>query len=310
MNVGEERNRQKLSEVLELLKLTDKNQILAEQYLDTEREEERELLTGAEPQDFSGLDDGVRKKSREYMSHCLKRNRREEFGRFVRFGAAVGGSTAYYILVSYGWSLNLIREYLSREQAAAIRSEGIAWNPYGIRNILSNMEQKSPDVLRGAMKLCYHKSDNAKVLLAALSLHYTEPLKPAGGIIEKLLSGRKTGQETQTEVQETVEFLETNLTDSISNLFTGAVPSEEMLDKMKHFVRHSSVTDPFPAELYAAIRKLQTSEYLLMMLAGAAFLAFEHSEQCAAFVRLAIAMDHQQKRTSVLQMCMDVGKPS
>ena len=53
MNIGEERSRQKLLEVLELMELSEKNRQLAEQYLDLDRTEERELLKEAEPQDFS-----------------------------------------------------------------------------------------------------------------------------------------------------------------------------------------------------------------------------------------------------------------
>ena len=48
MNLGEERSRQKLSEVLELLGLSEKNQKIAERYLDPECGEERDLLLEAE----------------------------------------------------------------------------------------------------------------------------------------------------------------------------------------------------------------------------------------------------------------------
>lgn len=41
MNIGEERSRQKLLEVLELMELSEKNRQLAEQYLDLDRTEER-----------------------------------------------------------------------------------------------------------------------------------------------------------------------------------------------------------------------------------------------------------------------------
>lgn len=307
MNVGEERSRQELSRTLELMNLSAENDALAGQYLDPDVPEDRALLEKAKPQDFSGLGSEAKDQGRKYLSHCLKRARREELGRFVRFTAAVGGSTAYYVLVGYGWNLNTVLEYLTREQAAAIRAEGIVWNVYGIRNVLSGMETKSPEVLRDAMKLCHNKSDNAKVLLAALSLYYTKPYKPAGGVIGKLFPGGGTEREAQQKVQETVDFLETNLTASMGNLFTGTGPLEEELEQMKAFVRNSSVKEPFPGELFAVIRKVQTSGYLLTMLSAAAFLAQEHSRQCQAFVRLTVAMDHQQKRTDVLSMCLNVG---
>lgn len=305
MNLGEERSRQKLSEVLELLGLSEKNLKIAERYLDPECGEERDLLLEAELQDLSGLDENARRKCRDYVEHCLKRDRREEFGRFVRFSAAVGGSTAYYVLVGYGWHLNRILEYLSREQAAAIRSEGIVWNPYGLKSVCSSMEQKSPEVLREAMKLCCHKSDNARVLLAALSLYYT---RPAGSTAAEPAAGVQDG--TQIRVQETVDFLEANLLDSMDNLFTGALPSDEELGKMKDFVRRASVREPFPGELFTVLGGKMVSDYLLTMLAAAAFLAVEHSPLCGAFIRLAIAMDHLQNGTGVLEMCLNVGGTS
>lgn len=311
MNLGEERSRQKLLEILELLKLSEKNSRLAEHYLDLDQPEEPKRLLEAEPQDFSRLTQEVHDKCREYVSHCLKRNRKEEFVRFVRFSAAVGGSTAYYVLVRYGWNLNTIREYISREQASAIRAEGIVWNSYGIKNVLSNMEQKDPEVLRKAMKLCFHKSGNAKVLLAAVSLYYTKPYKGGERILRRLFpTAGKAGEEPQPAVQKTVDYLEANLTDSITGLFTGAAPQEEELEEMKAFVRTARAEEPFPPKLYAALQGKQTSEYLLTMLSGAAFLALEHSRPCAAFIKLAMVMDHMANRTAVLQMCLSVGGQS
>lgn len=302
MNFGEERSRQELAEVLELLGLTEKNRTLAEKYLDTERAEDRELLAKAEPQDFSGLSQDANAKSRNYIRHCQQRNQREELRRFVSFCGAVGGSTAYYIMVVYGWRLDSVREFLSRAQIAAIQAEGIAWNAYAVRNVKSNLEEKDPENLREAMKYCYHKSDNAKVLLAAMSLHYTKPYKSTG-ILGKLFPEGKD----QLNVQETVDFLESNLVNSMQNLFLGAAPLESELEQMKKFVQTSSVTDPFPQELYAVLKGKQTSDYLVSFLSACAFLAIEHSRQCAAFVRMAMTMDYLAKRTVVLQVCLGVG---
>lgn len=310
MNLGEERSRQELMSTLELMNLSSENDALAGRYLDPDVPEDRELLGQAKPQDFSKLGTEAKNQCRKYLGHCLKRNRRDDLGRYVRFAAAVGGSTAYYVLVQYGWNLNTVLEFLTREQAAAIRAEGIVWNVYGIKNAPSNIEAKSPEVLRDAMKLCYNKSDNAKVLLGALSLHYTKPYKPAGGVAGMLFPGGKTEREAQQKVQDTVDYIEENMLNSIPNLFTGAAPLEEELERMKAFVKNSSVKEPFPRDLFGIIRKTQTSAYLLTMLSAAAFLAQEHSRQCQAFLRLAIAMDHQEKRTDVLSMCLSVGGSS
>ena len=128
MNLNEERNYQRLLNTLDVMKLSETNFKLAEQYLDVTQPENRELLDGAQPQDFSDLAKEHTAKCIDYIDHCTKRGRKEEVGRFVRFAAAVGGSTAYYVLVSWGWNLNSKLEYLTREQAAAIRAEGIVWN--------------------------------------------------------------------------------------------------------------------------------------------------------------------------------------
>ena len=243
MNTGEERSLQKLQDALEALNLSGRNMELAEKYLDMEQEEDRSLLSGVEHQDLSGfrLSPDQLKQCRDYTGYCLKRNRKEAHGRFVRFSSAVGGSTAYYVLVSYGWNINTILEYLTREQAAAIRAEGIVWNQYGLKHVLNGIVQKTPQVLRDAMELCYHRHDNAKSLLAALSLYYTKPEKPAGGVIKALFPGGKTERQAQDQLRSTVHYLEKNLTDSIENMFEGSVPSEEELKKLTDFVQHSSL---------------------------------------------------------------------
>ncbi len=305
MNLSEERGRQKLLEVLELLELSDKNRILAEKYLELDTEENRELLAGAEPQDFSRLGKEVFDKCRGYKSHCQKRNRKEELERFVRFTAAVGGSTAYYVLVSYGWNINTILEYLTTEQAAAIRAEGIAWNIYGIKSVLTGVVQKTPQVLRDAMELCYHKSDNARSLLAAVSLYYTKPEKSAGGVLKSLFSGSNAEQ-----IKKTVQYLESNQVESIENIFMGSAPSGEDMKKLVSFVKLSSAEQPLPPEIIQILKGRQVSDYLITLLAGEAFLAIEHSRQFAAFLKLAIAMDTEWNRTTTLDICLNIGGQS
>ncbi len=305
MNTGEERSLQKLQDALEALNLSGRNMELAEKYLDMEQEEDRSLLSGVEHQDLSGfrLSPDQLKQCRDYTGYCLKRNRKEAHGRFVRFSSAVGGSTAYYVLVSYGWNINTILEYLTREQAAAIRAEGIVWNQYGLKHVLNGIVQKTPQVLRDAMELCYHRHDNAKSLLAALSLYYTKPEKPAGGVIKALFPGGKTERQAQEQLRSTVHYLEKNLTDSIENMFEGSVPSEEELKKLTDFVQHSSLDEPFPQEIRGILRGRQVSAYLLTLLTGEAFLAADHSGQFAAFIRLAAAMD----LSAALDICLQIG---
>ncbi len=302
MNLSEERSRQKLFDILELLGLSEKNQKTAEQYLDLDRPEDEKLLKETEPQDFSGLSQETRGKCFAYRSHCFRRGRKDEYGRFARFAAAVGGSTSYYVLVNYGWQLGEVQEYLTSEQKAAVKAEGCVWNQYGMKNALKNLEQKTPKVLMDAMEICYHKSDNAKSLLAAAALHYTKPLNLVGKIGNVIFPG---GNVTE-QVEKTVRYLEENLTSSLSNIFAAA-PSDAELEAMVSYIQKSSAKDPFPQEIYKILQGKQTSEYLLTLLAGEAFLAIDHSSKFLTFLRLAIAMDAAAKRTAVLDICLDIG---
>ena len=108
MNLSEERNRQKLLDTLEALELTERNRKLAEEYFAAGTEEQPELLKKAELQDFYTLSQEKREKSSDYAEHLARRKRTEELGRYVRFAAAAGGSSANYILNEFSWSLRNI----------------------------------------------------------------------------------------------------------------------------------------------------------------------------------------------------------
>lgn len=296
MNLSEERNYQKLLSTVELLGLTEKNLRLAEQYLDPAVPEDQELLKGVEHQDLSGLTQVNLGKCREYIEHCKKRNRTEELGRYVRFVAAVGGSTAYYALVTYGWNLNTVLEFLNRQQSAAIRAEGIAWNNYALVKVVSNMSQKDPKVLFEAMDLCYHKSDNAKVLLAALGLYYTRPEKNTG-----FLTGLFSRSTEDKKVKEVVRYVDQNLEVSIPNLFTGTKPAEGELKLMQTYVREATEATAFPGQVFSILNGKTVSDYLIQLLTSAAILSIEHSSRAVPFIRLAVALKPQLALTTCLE---------
>lgn len=303
MNLREERNYQKLLNTLDAMELSEENHQLAEQYLDMTKEEERTLLAHAEHQDFSGLAQEKCKKCIDYTEHCTKRGRREELGRFVRFAAAVGGSTAYYVLAAYSWNLNTKLEFLTREQAAAIRAESIVWRTYSLRNALSNLEQKNPDVLLNAMELCYHKHSNAKTLLAAAGLHYTKPETGSG-----LFGAVFSMNQMSPKAKEAAAFLESSLISTIPNMFGSTnCPSGEEVKKLQDFVRNGNPKKAFPQEISSILSGKTASEYLITLLAGAAFLAIEHSDVFASFLHLATAMDTEQKRSTTLDICLEIG---
>lgn len=305
MRLDEEERQEKLLQAIEALGLSEKNREIAQRYLEWDQIGDERLLEGVEPQDFSQLDQEHSVVAWEYKTYCQKRDLRKIYGRFVRFAAAVGGSTAYYVLIRHGYqNVNTILEFLTREQAVAIRAEGIAWNRHRLASCLEELQQKQPQVLMDAMKICYHRSDNAKSLLAAAALHYSKPISTLGD----LLSQVSVSKEKDYKIREIVAYLEENLTSSLKNVFyDGQMPSEEELAVMISFVQESSVKDPFPQEIVKILSKYKTSDYLIELLAGEAFLAMEHSKQFEAFLRLAIAMDTCKQNTNVLRVCMKIG---
>lgn len=302
MNFKDERNYQKLLETLENLQLSEENQKLAEEYLDMTAPENRELLQKARRQDLSQLDRNKVGKCRDYMGHLRKRGRTEELSRFVRFVAAVSGSTAYFAFILYGWNTDSIKEFLTKEQETAIRAEGIVWNNYGLKKAAANLAQNNTEILRKAMKLCYHRHGNAETLLAAMVLYNTKAESQEKGLLKKLLTKEKPNE----ELKGVINCLETNLVDSIPNMFTGAEPPKAEMDELMNYVRRAE-SGAFPERIARIIRGRKTEEYLTLLLSGAAFLGIEHSKKCMAFLCLAAAMDAESGRTTTLDVCLDIG---
>lgn len=310
MNLGEERNLQKRMETLEAMELSEENRELAEQYLDLSLPEKRELLKEAKRQDFSRLDAQKQQKAKAYGEHLQKRGRTDELERFVRFAAAVGGSTACYVLISYGWNLDRYKDWLDDAQKAAIKAEAIVWTTWQLREAAKNIDQKNPEILRQAAKLCYHKSGNAQVLLLGLSLRYEKSGKGAGGLLKGLttaLLGERGREKPGREIADTVKELEKSLTDSIENLFVGAGPSKEEMKVLESFVKSADSRKEVPPEVFGLLHGKQTSEYLVSLLAGAAFLGIERSQVLVNFFRLMTAMDREAGRTAVLDTCLRIG---
>lgn len=306
MNLSEERNYQKLMETLEAMELSEENRKLAEQYLDMSLPENRELLKEVKRQDFSRLDREKQQKARAYGEHLQKRGRTEEMERFVRFAAAAGGSTACYVLISYGWNLDRYKDCLTDAQKAAIKAEAIAWTTWQLRDAAKNIDQKDPEILREAATLCYHKSSNAQVLLLGLSLRYEKSGKAAGGFLKGLFS-KVSKEKPGKEIADAAKTLEENLVGSIGNLFVGTAPAQEDRKRLEAFAQKSSPEKEVPAEVWGILRGKQTSEYLVSLLSGAAFLGMEHSEVLVNFLRLLAAMDREMNRTVVLDTCLKIG---
>lgn len=305
MNLSDERNYQKMVELLDSLDLTEKNRQLAEKYLDMDQPEDRMLLSQVEKQNLAKLAKDNCRKSVNYLDHCQKRSRLEEKERYVRFMAAVGGATSYYVFRTYGYNTSTLQPYLTKAQEAAIRAEGIAWNAYLLKSAVENLGEKDPEVLYQATQLCYNESDNARVMLTGIYLSLTKPAKAQGGL-KSLFS--KSNPETEKRIQEAVKFLTDNLTGSMPNMFgTGAVTEEDM-KTLQRFVLESRPEDPIPAEIYAILRGRMCSDYLITLLSGASFLAVEHSDRFVAFIKLTTAIDLERKKTTTLDVCLEINK--
>ncbi len=289
MNLNEERNYQKLLEVLDTLELNETNRKLAEQYMDINQPENKELLKNTVRQDFSDLNDT--KESIAYLDHLYKRKRIEELGRYARFMAAVGGSTAHYVLVGNSWYLrDFLAQQLREEEILAIRMEGVVWSRHMLNSrslqVFFDTGKKKPDTLLGARELCYHKYDNAQVLLSAIYLRSIQPVlaRKRFGLFAKAPEG--AGKQ-----EKIVKFLEDNLVSSIPALFANKPPVSKGLEVMQDFVRAAREDAVFPSQITELLRGTQFSDYLLSLLAGAAFLALEHSGVFLTFLRLAAAMN-------------------
>lgn len=288
MNLNEERNYQKLMDILDVLELSEKNQKLAEEYVSPEQSARPELLKEVEQQDFSKLDKEKQRKSTEYVEHCKKRNRMEILERYVRFLVAVGGSTATYMLNNSGWNVNTIQEYLTKEQFIAMRAEGLVWNNYALNQRmmkqLFDTGKQEPEVLRGAMELCYHEHTNAKVLLASIYLNNKKPQEKKGGLLKGLIS--KNSSNEDSEIQNTVKFLEDNLIGSLSSILSSPKPNDTELKRLKDLVRDGKPESPIPEDLLKLLHSNQPSGYLITLLSACAFLAMEHSKCLVVFLQL------------------------
>lgn len=290
MSLNEERNYQKMQETLEQLGLTENNRSLAAEYMDMSQQENPELLKKAEHQDFSRLKDDQREKSTAYVSHCMKRNREEELGRFVHLVSAVGGATAFYALTQYSWEISAFEKYMSLEQWAGVVAESRVWNAYTLSHEalkpLFEMGEKQPEILYKAQELCYHRYNNAKVLLSAIYLGSMKAAETGGGFLKNLF-----GKGEHPESAKVVRFLEEDVSDTIPSLFILPSLCDREIKELRAFLDTDKRKGQVPDSIMAIVKAHTVSEYLLQLLAGSAFLGMEHSKKLVSFLRLCLAVN-------------------
>lgn len=301
MNLESEKNYQKLMEALDSLELTEGNRRLAENYLDMSGEEDQALLSRAEHQDFSKIQSGQR--SNEYVNHLQKRKRLEEYGRYVRFVAAVGGATAQRVISYFDASA-----YLTPAQAVAVSAERIAWITHMLNRIpmepLYETGKENPQTLLDAMELCWQENDNTKVLLAAVYLNSVSAAsrkssEKGQGLLKSLFS-REGAEEKRPEVMGAVKIIENDLVSSLSNWLPQASAAE--VEVLKRYIEESGPDTPMPEEAVRICGSLTANEYLTRLLAGVAFLSVEHTGRALAFLKIAIAASPDKAFTACCEM--------
>lgn len=283
---------QEMLKMWDALELTEKNRKLAEQYMGIRQPENVELLKEVEYQNLrKDWMNENRWKCVDYLKYCRGKNKGEEAKRYIRFVIAVGGSTAYYVLVFHEYEyLNKsnIFLYLTREQWVALKAEDLAWNVSRLNDITNRMDETSPDILREAMKLCYGEEINAKLLIAGLSLYYTTPIT-----IQENLSKEK--QLLKEQIEETIEFMIHSFVVTIPQMVTEGEFSVEDIHKLKNFIEESEECLDF-ISISKILKDKKYNTYWITLFSSCIFLAIRHSKKFLNCLKLTMLMDAENKK--------------
>lgn len=305
MKLSDERNYQELLDVLEGLGLSEENQKTADAYFGERGEPDETFLARLRLQDLSGLSEEAKIKSIHYLANLNKRGRTEAFSRYVRFVAALGGSTAGYVMVRGAWIPRDMQECLRPEQEAAIRAEALVWNKFQISRYhmdgLYQIFSCDPEILQKSMRLCCQKYNNAKILLASLYLFAKKKEEKSRGLFQKLLGGRPA---RDAACVETADFLKRNLTKNIPLVFGGTLKEEEKRE-IENYINNGNPRGAFPASLLKILEGKQTDDYLLTLFCGSAFLALPYLDSFLAFLQVMAAAKPEDTLSACLLISED-----
>lgn len=304
MNLENERIYQLLMNALDCLELTEGNRKLAESYLDMSGEEDRALLSGAEHQDFTKIKCAA--ESCNYVDYLQKRKLLEEYGRYVRFAAAVGGATAENVISYYDAT-----SYLAPEQAAALRAASAVSTQYRLNKVpirhLYRAGKENPQVLLDALDLCWQEADNARLLLAAVYLFAVSTAesqagaKKGQGLLKMLFSKKDGAGEERPGVLRALRIVEDDLQNSMRELL--AQTSDEEAEILKNYIKESDPGEPIPERVLQVFnKKMSPNEYLMKLLTGAAFFSVGHSRKAFAFLRIAMLADMYEALAACVEM--------
>jgi len=318
MIVKRDKEDKKLLNLLLLLKLTPKNMILAQKYLDMSEPEDRELLKNAEHQDFTELGTG----QTEFIYKSLgsyKQNHTELAERLIRFLAEVGGATSRRLLSYNGWQSDFryVGSILPVVQAAALYADWVAWNASAhqaaaIRPLIA-LGKKDPEIFPKMRELCYDDDAcNTEMFLAGMYLHCVKPLEDSRSILYVPIAedtGDDRAEGSPERIREMRDYLEARLMGNSAGLFIDAdEPQGEEEERLKAFIRDSDPRESFPYEMRALISKRRRNNYRISFLPFLAFLGVEHSDRFVSLIRFAAAIEGDAIPNTPLDVCQKTGQ--
>lgn len=281
-----------LADALDSLKLTEKNRELADRYLEPSAEESPKLLKEAEYQDFSLFTDLERQAAYTWcreLGDLAGEREREQFTRYVRFAAAVGGASACYVLIQ-GRNMDHIARKLTKEQRASFWAELYAQKEetlnQGFFSVLAGMGREDPELLVRAMEFCRGQNDAARILLAGEYL---------------FCMSQKGMKNEQSEGQ--AAYLKERILGRLPELFQGKGCSETELFVLRDFIQGARGDRPMPAEISGVLAGKQASWDLLALLTCCACMALEHGEAFGSFLHLSAVLCAECGRNHFPGLC-------
>lgn len=290
MNLNEEKNYQMRQEVFEAIGLAETNKKIAEDYLNMEQEERKELLKKVEKQNFAVLTSEQKRKSIDYMNYLEKRKQKEEKERYMRLMFAIGGSTSTYITAHWAYSA-FIREVLGEAQAIAIDAEISVEGNRLLNNrsftTIWDAAYKEPEILLEAMEYC---CNNPRILLRAIYLNCKKPDSGKGSFLKGIC-----------DLKDQTAIMEDTFLKGLSPLFQAKLSKEEEIE-LQAYVKEGNLEKEIPDFLHQLGSRRVHSDYLLHFFAGTAFLVVEHMPQAAALLKILAVLDYEAVYRACKQM--------
>ncbi len=312
---AQDRDMQNIQKVLGMLQLTEKNQKIAEQYMNISAPEDTTLLKEVEHQSFANFSRDIDYELYTFLQ-MYKSTKTELAGRFIRLTAEIGGETSSNFLVycQIFQNINYLGKFLSPIQKAVIHANTIVSDS---RNFSANfieplvrMGTKNPEVFSQMIELCYNEEKvNTKMFLAALYLHCVKPSEDAKGTLYIAMNedDRTFGDPDCTKKMRT--YLEHCLTVNIGKLMTKDSQLEKTnLELLQNFVQNATLNEPIPEDIRSILAGKCRNDYQMAFLPFLAFLAIEHSDQFVSVIRLADALDFMAVKNSPLDYCLVAGQ--